>query len=236
MSKLSPIKRKNIVLVKPRLDESPRPIAVQDTKINRVKPTIPSHPECLALVVNSSHEMAKEITLQLSLANPACSIMYAPTLQIAGWILKRRKVDLIVSSPLLPDGPVQALESVLESINSQPDIIVVGDMNKNAGNLILKSNYKFVHHRSVTNKVPQVKETKAAPMTEIVENLGADLRNDLNNPLQEIVAMVFVARTGKSPMPTEKALDAIAKAATNMSGIVNSIEQKIKEAVGISNR
>lgn len=66
-----------------------------------------------------------------------------------------------------------------------------------------------------------------------VESLSADLRNDLNNPLQEIVAMVFVARSASTDndATTKKALDAIDRAAKNMATIVRSIETKIQNAL-----
>jgi len=65
-----------------------------------------------------------------------------------------------------------------------------------------------------------------------ISSLGADIRNDLNNPLQEIVAMAFVATSsdGLSPI-AEEALSAIQRAATNMSSVVNSLEDKIRSVV-----
>jgi hypothetical protein len=229
----NPIKRKNVVIFKPAQKDNVQ--KETPPKINRIKQNTAIHNDCLALVINSSYEMAKEITLQLSLANPACSIMYAPSLHIARFILKRRKIDLIISSPILPDGPVQSLESVFSEINSHPDIIVVGDPNEDSVNLLLRSKYQFVSRHSIGSKKDNhtqiEKATKITSMDEIVRTLGADIRNDLNNPLQEIVAMAFVARTGKSPMPVDQALDAIDKAAKNMSGVVNAIEQKIKAKI-----
>jgi hypothetical protein len=70
--------------------------------------------------------------------------------------------------------------------------------------------------------------------TKICE-LGADLRNDLNNPLQEIVAMVFVAQSTQNAdmnPSTRTALDAIDLAAKNMAQVVNELEEKIRLAVG----
>ena len=69
--------------------------------------------------------------------------------------------------------------------------------------------------------------------TETISSLGADLRNDLNNPLQEIVAMLFVAKAG-GPVangPTAQALDAIDRAAKNMASVVKTLEDKIRRAV-----
>ena len=58
------------------------------------------------LVINSSQEMAREITKELTLGIPGCSIMYAPTIELARWIIKRRAIDLVVSCPVLPDGSI----------------------------------------------------------------------------------------------------------------------------------
>jgi signal transduction histidine kinase len=58
------------------------------------------------------------------------------------------------------------------------------------------------------------------------------LRNDLNNPLQEIVAMAFVATSSEGLSPVaEEALSAIQRAATNMATVVNSLEDKIRSVV-----
>jgi signal transduction histidine kinase len=62
--------------------------------------------------------------------------------------------------------------------------------------------------------------------------LGADIRNDLNNPLQEIVAMAFVATSSSQLSATaEEALGAIQRAATSMASVINSLEDKIRTAV-----
>jgi signal transduction histidine kinase len=62
-----------------------------------------------------------------------------------------------------------------------------------------------------------------------LSELGADIRNDLNNPLQEIVAMAFVAQAAGELSPVaEQALDAIENAAMNLSQVVNALEGKIR--------
>ena len=71
------------------------------------------------------------------------------------------------------------------------------------------------------------------PRLEAVRNLGADLRNDLNNRLQEIVAMVFVAQASKSsPTTNDEVLAAIDRAAKNLASVVQSIESKIQNVMG----
>jgi uncharacterized protein YaaW (UPF0174 family) len=68
-------------------------------------------------------------------------------------------------------------------------------------------------------------------VSEHIRSLGADLRNDLNNPLQEIVAMVFVAKASGESSATSTALEAIDKAAQNLAGVVKGLETRILGAV-----
>ena len=69
-----------------------------------------------------------------------------------------------------------------------------------------------------------------------MKNLGADIRNDLNNPLQEIVAMVFVAKASGQSETADKALEAISNAAQNMAVVVSTLEDKIRGIVNPSSR
>lgn len=188
------------------------------------------------LVINSSREMANEITMQLTLTIPECSIMYAPTLDLASFLLKRRVLDLVVSSPILPDGGVERLYKMVDALESAPDIVVVGDSNLSGVSLFESNHYKFVSVRKMITASPlpvaQPSEGRKPKMAQTIRTLGADLRNDLNNPLQEIVALVFVARADSdSSASTEMALQAIEKAAQNMAHVVNDLEEKIKDAV-----
>ena len=186
----SPIKRKNIVI------ENGVPLKER---------IAPRQLDCKVLVINASSKMAKEMTHQITLAMPGCSIMYAPTLELARWILKRRDIDLVVSSALLPDGSIAKLSAMLASSESAPDLVVVGSMNKRL-QLELKENYyQAKTARKLTTEsaegAPRIMRNKYQPQppakeTKICE-LGADIRNDLNNPLQEIVAMVFVAQAAQ---------------------------------------
>ena len=184
--------------------------------------------------------MAKEITLQLTLQIPGCAITYAPSVELARWILKRREIDLVVSCPILPDGSISKLRDVFESLPQPPDLVVVGDINLKNAEALGDLGYEHLSFRKLgalphTEKrlkaVPPVTSTAVPKLASSIKSLGADLRNDLNNPLQEIVAMVFVAQaTGKSPT-TEKALEAIDNAAKNMAKVVSSLEEKILAAV-----
>lgn len=198
------------------------------------------------LVINSSHNMAKEITMQLTLSMPGVSIMYAPTLELAAWILKKRPIQLVVSSPVLPDGSISRLTPVLSRLEKRPDLVVVGNMNVYSAEEFNRSGYEFAALKQMgqqtkivqSSQCSAARQDKVTHIKEIVDadligGLGADIRNDLNNPLQEIVAMVFVAQTANSLAPaTEEALNAIDKAANNMASYVKDLEGKIREVVG----
>jgi len=215
-----------------------------------------SEREYRVLVINSSQEMAKEITLQLTLSIPGCSIMYAPSLELARLILSRRSIDLLVSSAVLPDGGLLRLRAILQSKEISPDIAIVGDASPAQLEAFKGGGYEVSHVRrlqtkpefdssrvlSLRGKTLKASAPQAAPApkgadnsfsTEAITSLGADLRNDLNNPLQEIVAMLFVAKAGGTPTtgPTSQALDAIDRAAKNMATVVKSLEDKIRRAV-----
>lgn len=196
--------------------------------------------EITVLVANASHAMAKEITLQMGLALPGCSLIYAPTIEIARLVLKRRPIDLVISSPLLPDGSVDSIRSTLEALAVPPDLIVVGEKSELDRRLIRRSAYSFTKIRhcggerdNLPKPPPAVSLKTSAALSTRVKTLGADIRNDLNNPLQEIVAMVFVAKSSAvSNAATELALNAIDKAAKNMALVVGSLEDKIRHEIG----
>lgn len=213
-----------------------------------------SHPslsetEFRVLVINASQEMAKEITLQLTINMPGCSIMYAPTIELARWILSRRKIDLVVSSPLLPDGSIIRLKSVLEKSGAPPQVVIVGNLNEAAAEAFEHSGYEIATVKRLSGAFGGSNNQRFSPPTflsrskssaasvtsleasEKLRTLGADLRNDLNNPLQAIVAMVFVAKAGgSSSAAAQEALDAIENAAKNMSTVVRGLEDKIRRA------
>ena len=227
MSEVAKFKRRNIFLVNPvstALRERSSIPTINRRDPQTSQPRSELSPECYVLVINSSQEMAKAITLQLSLSIPGCSIIYAPSVQLASLIIRRRMIDLVVSSPLLPDGPVTNLQAALEELEMPPDLIVVGDSTAQYHDLLKHTRYHYVTQRKVRSE-------DSNTIDQAVKSLGADIRNDLNNPLQEIVAMVFIARNGKANSNTKQALDAIDKAAHNMASIVNSLEEKIRDKV-----
>ena len=204
------------------------------------RPAVGKSADINVLVINDGQEMAREITFQLTLSFPGCSITYAPTLELARWILSRRRISLIVSSPVLPDGGIGRLRDTLEQLANPPDVVVVGDIALKSAELFGRSGYEFAAVRRMgaanPNRPSRVSPPPAMPVVQPVDSkirsLGADLRNDLNNPLQEIVAMVFVAQaTGALSESTGQALEAIDRAAKNMAQVVSKLEEKMLNVV-----
>jgi signal transduction histidine kinase len=177
--------------------------------------------------------MAHEITLELSSTLPGSTILFAPTLSLALWILKRRQIDLILSSAVLPDGALATLHEFIELMSPPPELVVLSNLHRSRAELGSHPGYRFVELRRLSAR--QVPDAQQEPITKKISDLGADIRNDLNNPLQEIVAMAFVAHSsqGLSPM-AEEALSAIQRAAGNMADVVNMLEDKIRVVVSQS--
>jgi hypothetical protein len=182
------------------------------------------------LVINASLEMARELTVELTNTIPGCNILFAPTLSTALWILKRRCIDIILSSSVLPDGPLSRLHEFLEQMTPPPELVVLSELGTTRSHMDSHPGYRFVELR----RLALLKTPEAEPReeSEKISALGADLRNDLNNPLQEIVAMAFVAQASQGLSPVaEKALSAIERAAGSMATVVEGLEEKIRGAV-----
>jgi hypothetical protein len=213
----------------PFIGSIPSPVSqAKTTPVSDFEP-IPSVSGATVLVVNASQEMAQEITIELSRTLPGSSILFAPTLHLALWMLKRRQIDIILSSSTLPDGPLSKLHESLELMQPPPELVILSDLTTTRSELGSHPGYRFVELRRVNSRQPF-----AAPQfgQRNIATLGADLRNDLNNPLQEIVAMAFVAHASQGLSPTaEQALTAIQKAAANMASVVNNLEDKIRSVV-----
>jgi hypothetical protein len=183
--------------------------------------------------------MAKEMTLQLRLAVPSCEITFAPSIQLARSILLNASFHLVISSPILPDGSATSLSRSLADRENQPDLVVVGNAPIYSAKNFEEVGYHLstVRRRSVkaleeTSFATQIALPLPEPTRDNLKTLGEDIRNDLNNPLQEIVTMVFVARTDSARSETTaQALEAIQKAATNMAEYVREIEGKIRQVV-----
>jgi hypothetical protein len=213
----------------PFLGSAPSPVSqAKTTPVPQIEPN-QAIVGATVLVINASQDMAQEITIELSRTLPGSSILFAPTLHLALWILKRRQIDIILSSATLPDGPLAKLHESLELMQPPPELVILSDLTTTRSELGSHPGYRFVELRRVNSRqpfaTPQVGQRNIA-------SLGADLRNDLNNPLQEIVAMAFVAHASQGLSPTaEQALTAIQKAAANMASVVNNLEDKIRSAV-----
>jgi len=204
---------------------------------SNLKPLLPTQtpivaPEgCTVLVINASQSMAHEITLELSRTLPGSTILFAPTLSLALWILKRRQINLILSSAILPDGALGTLHQFIELMSPPPELVVISDLHSTRAELGSHPGYRFVELRRVSTRQGEERQVMQSRISE----LGANIRNDLNNPLQEIVAMAFVAHSsqGISPM-AEEALSAIQRAAGNMADVVNRLEDQIRVVVSDS--
>ncbi len=214
--------------------ELPEQSSQHRTQQSNLKPLLSSHrpvmgPEgCTVLVINASQSMAHEITLELSSTLPGSTILFAPTLSLALWILKRRQINVILSSAILPDGALGTLHQFIELMSPPPELVVISDLHSTRAELGSHPGYRFVELRRVSTRQGDERHVIQSQISE----LGANIRNDLNNPLQEIVAMAFVAHSsqGLSPM-AEEALSAIQRAAGNMADVVNMLEDKIRVVV-----
>lgn len=197
--------------------------------------------ELKVLIINSCQKMAKEITLELMNSSIGAAITYAPTFKLAKLILSKRNFDVIVSSSRMPDGRVQTLQETLNSKANPPPLIVIGDVKSARGEMLGLSGYLFSSLRKIEQPAIQrhirvIEKSKFSSPPKVqdpIQDLGADLRNDLNNPLQEIVAMLYVAKSqAASADVTNEALEAITRAAKNLTSVVKGIEEKIRLAVG----
>lgn len=175
------------------------------------------------LVLNASKEMAKEITYELSCSMPHCSLMYAPTIDLAALLLKRHKIELVIASPILADGNIARLCDTLEELCNPPSVVIVGKTTLKDAEKLERTH--TLSHTRIAPKAPTAFDTT-------IKSLGAELRDRLNNPLQEIVAMAFVAKaSGKESAAVEKALEAIGNAAKSMSQLVNKLEDNIRQVI-----
>lgn len=186
---------------------------------------------CTVLVINASQSMAHEITVQLSSTLPGSTILFAPTLSLALWILKRRHIDLILSSATLPDGALSTLHDFIELMSPPPELVIISNLHSSRAEFGSHPGYRFVELRRLSARNPS-QQPQTAGIAQKISELGADIRNDLNNPLQEIVAMAFVAHSSQGLSPVaEEALSAIQRAAGNMADLVNMLEDKIRGVV-----
>jgi hypothetical protein len=227
--KISPIQRRRVVLTGTGklADEK-----LEEEHIIDIELSSQSSSQANVLVVNDSQEMAKEITMQLLLELPGSAITFAPSLATAKVISAKRKFDLIVASDILPDGSVETLAEYLAERKDPPDLLIVGQGSPHSGRTALGSTraYQAVAGRSSARR--NLPETQLLEVDGNIETLGADIRNDLNNPLMEIVAMAYVARaSGELSEETARALMAIDRVAHKMADYICGIEKQIRRVV-----
>ena len=218
-----------------RLQRSDSAPPVRKSATTKVTPRLD---DCAVLVANSTLSMAQAITAELTTSLPGCAIIYAPTLELAGWILKRRRIDLLVASPLLPDGRIDRLGPILERLANRPDVVVVAEGATETKGLFDQSTYRNAQltASSASSKWRMRPSGIADGLVksghDSLAKLGADLRNDLNNPLQEIVSMVFVAQASGGLSPTtQEALSVIDSAAQTLASTVANLEGRIRGKV-----
>lgn len=236
----------SIRIIRPRIRSSPQCPQIPTHTLQAARQDGTPRSGCTVLVLNASHPMAHEISAEISSTLPASTVLFAPTLSLALYLLKRRSIDLILSSDQLPDGPLSKLHEFLELMSPPPELVVLSDLNHSRSQMDSHPGYRFVEVRRLAGSPGQTPPpTLGTPsplpqpglpaLTSTISALGADLRNDLNNPLQEIVAMAFVAHTSEGLSPTaEHALSAIQRAASNMEQVVRGLEDKIRGAVSQS--
>ncbi len=173
------------------------------------------------LVLNAHPALAHEITAALQEQVAECEIVYAPTIELARILIKKREISLIVTSPMLPDGHVSKLQSYLDTLPHPPDVIVFADQDKKSISLFENSGYHFI-------SVRDVRSVSSGPVD---ESLHKEIRDALNNPLQEIVSLVFLAHTAQCSEKTKVALGAIEHAAERMSQVVWGLEERLCQNV-----
>ncbi len=231
---LAPITLTKEMEIAPPPPTSPRPLTPNAVPLLPPTATKDIPAGCTVLVINASQSMAHEITVQLSSTLPGSTILFAPTLSLALWILKRRHIDLILSSASLPDGALSTLHECIELLSPPPELVIISNLHSSRAEFASHPGYRFVELRRLSARSTSTPREPVAIATKISE-LGADIRNDLNNPLQEIVAMAFVAHASQGLSPVaEEALSAIQRAAGNMADVVNMLEDKIRGVVSTS--
>jgi hypothetical protein len=195
------------------------------------------------LLLNGSKEEAYGVMPWLEQHIPNCKLSLVPSIELAMWLLDRQPFELIVSSQLLPDGSFERMMHKLKKLKPPPALIVIGT-EKHRYEVMKSDAYRLASltpvdtargERGGTTMQEVVTTAREYHLKKRISHLGADLRNDLNNPLQEIVAMAFVASAflGSNEgqvvsEETDKAIRAINQAAQGMAQVVNSLEQKIR--------
>ena len=75
---------------------------------------------------------------------------------------------------------------------------------------------------------------KSLSIEATVEQLGADIRNDLNNLLQQMVTLLHLVKLDPPLQETSPSIDFLSRidaTAKDISVVVNELEQRIKKAL-----
>lgn len=179
------------------------------------------------LVVGLEERLATPLIQNLKNQKDFGQILFAPTLGVAEWLLLKREVSIVISTAILADGQLKDLKKLLYRMAEIPSLIVIGsseDVSQELSVIKKRATPPYVHRK------PHQLDTPA--VTQTIKVLGADLRNDLNNPLQEIVTMVYVAKMGSpDASAANEALGAIERAANQMATVVKSFEGKMESSI-----
>lgn len=179
------------------------------------------------LVLGVAEKLATPLMENLKSQDEFGQILFAPTLGVAEWLLLKRPVSLVISTAHLPDGELKDLKKLLYRMIDIPSLIVLGSHDDVAQEIAVAQRRKappLVHRK--------MHKLDAPALTQSIKVLGADLRNDLNNPLQEIVTMIYVAKMGGvDASVAREALAAIEKAASQMASVVGSFEGRMHSSI-----
>jgi hypothetical protein len=191
------------------------------------------------LVLNNDARIAEAVTVQLLRLDPQISIIYAPTLTSAKVFLKGCPVSLIITEETLPDGSAYLLRSTLEESGQEPQLIILSQAHNFSGlPFEAVSPYRFArvqligsthsYNRGLTEASSNQCPTKTH-ISALKRQIRAELKDSVNNPLQEILAMVYVARNcSETNALLNEALKAIETAAEKIaSEVANATSSRL---------
>jgi hypothetical protein len=161
------------------------------------------------LVIGADIKEADLIAHELKAYAPDCQIYYSPNLQLSASILSRKEIELVITNNLIAKDFSDQLEYLILRATSYPKLLVLDNLGESENSSGLNSDHD--------------------PIAE----LGSDLRDKLNNYLQQIVSFVFAAQNS-SGRDSTAALSYIDKAARDMANTVSGIEDQIREKLKIS--
>ncbi len=172
------------------------------------------------LIINNSSALAFHLKFELEHLLPGCEMVFTPTIEAAAIMLKSEDFSVVIAEASVNK---KDLTFQLEQCVAPPNLILVGSEEAEILGLA----------HSVIFELASVRAIKPLPHVEDpVQTVGNDLRNDLNNPLQAILASVYVAKhLDAASEEAALALDAISHAASQMASTVRGLESRIRRAV-----